>query len=75
MDYDSRCLGTLGSGNHYVEININQQNNAFITVHSGSRNLGQKVCNYHQTILHNSSKFNFDAFNKRAEKIPKKDKR
>ena len=43
-----RALGTLGSGNHYVEFNENDEETAYISVHSGSRSLGQAVCNYHQ---------------------------
>jgi tRNA-splicing ligase RtcB len=31
------CLGTLGAGNHYFEVNVNAEGYAFFTVHSGSR--------------------------------------
>jgi len=57
-------LGTLGGGNHYIEINININNeeNKYLTIHSGSRNLGTKVCMYHQNKTFD--KFNWELYNK-----------
>jgi len=72
IEYDIKSIGTLGSGNHYIEINVNSENKAYITVHSGSRNLGQKVCNYHQSILNSYCKFNWNEYNRLASKISKK---
>ena len=50
--YDLQTLQTLGGGNHFIELNYNNDNEnntmVFITVHSGSRNIGQKICQYHQ---------------------------
>jgi RNA-splicing ligase RtcB len=40
-------LMSLGSGNHYIELAINDLGEYLVSVHSGSRNLGQKVCDYH----------------------------
>lgn len=42
-------LGTLGGGNHFIELNENN-GRYFLTIHSGSRSLGVKVANYHQKI-------------------------
>lgn len=42
-------LGTLGGGNHFIEVNENQ-GRYFLTIHSGSRSLGLKVANYHQRV-------------------------
>ncbi|SNR72673.1 RtcB family protein [Desulfurobacterium atlanticum] len=39
-------IGTLGSGNHFIEIGIDEDGNYYLTVHTGSRNLGLKVCNH-----------------------------
>lgn len=41
-------LGTLGGGNHFIEIDIDKDNNKWLIIHSGSRNFGLKVCEYHQ---------------------------
>lgn len=42
-----KSLGTLGGGNHFIEIGDNGDED-FVTIHTGSRNLGKKVCEYHQ---------------------------
>ena len=43
-------LGTLGGGNHFIEVNEGKEND-YIVVHSGSRHLGGDVCNYYTKIL------------------------
>ena len=41
-------VGTLGSGNHFIELQRNVETNELtIMVHSGSRNFGYKICNYY----------------------------
>ncbi|OMH40664.1 RtcB family protein [Desulfurobacterium indicum] len=39
-------VGTLGSGNHFIELGMDDKGNYYLTVHSGSRNLGLRVCIY-----------------------------
>jgi tRNA-splicing ligase RtcB len=44
MKNDSgRQLGTLGGGNHFIEIDHDQHDNVWIVIHSGSRNIGHKT--------------------------------
>lgn len=50
LDYIKRSLGTLGGGNHFIELDEDEQGCKYLVVHSGSRNLGVKVCNYFQSI-------------------------
>lgn len=46
MFYNS--VGSLGGGNHFIEIGESTKDGAhYLTIHSGSRNFGLKVCNYH----------------------------
>ena len=40
-------IGTLGGGNHFIEIGASLNNDYFLTIHSGSRNFGTRVCEYH----------------------------
>ena len=40
-------LGTLGGGNHFIEIQKDSENHIWIMVHSGSRNIGLKVAEYY----------------------------
>jgi len=39
-------LGTLGGGNHFCEVQYDQDDNVWIMLHSGSRNIGKKVGDY-----------------------------
>lgn len=43
-------LGTLGSGNHFIEIDEDSENNKYLIIHSGSRNLGKQVADYYQKL-------------------------
>lgn len=46
-------LGTLGGGNHFIEIQKGDDNHIWFMIHSGSRNLGYKVANYYNEIAKN----------------------
>lgn len=43
-------LGTLGAGNHFIEIQKGDDGFIWFMIHSGSRNLGHKVCTYYNGI-------------------------
>jgi len=45
-----RSIGTLGGGNHFIEINKDKDDNLYLVIHSGSRNLGKQVAEYYQNI-------------------------
>ncbi len=45
-----RSLGTLGGGNHFIEIDVDDNGNKYIVIHSGSRNLGTQVAKFYQKI-------------------------
>ncbi len=51
-EYESALhqLGTLGGGNHFIEIQKDQDGYIWIMVHSGSRNLGKKVADFYNKI-------------------------
>ena len=49
MDRAYLSLGTLGGGNHFIEVGENEEC-YILFVHSGSRNLGVQVASYHQNI-------------------------
>lgn len=50
MDYAVRSIGTLGSGNHFIEVGRDEEDFVWVTVHSGSRNLGLKIANHWQKV-------------------------
>ncbi len=41
-------IGTLGGGNHFIEIGKDEEENKYLLIHSGSRNFGKQVAEYHQ---------------------------
>lgn len=47
-DTAAHSLGTLGGGNHFIEMNKTDDGRLFLVIHSGSRHLGVKVANHHQ---------------------------
>ena len=45
-----RSLGTLGGGNHFIEIDRAADGTNYLVIHSGSRNLGKQVAEYYQRL-------------------------
>lgn len=49
LDRVLASMGTLGGGNHFIEIGRSPNTGEkWITIHTGSRNFGKRVCDYHQ---------------------------
>lgn len=46
----SQQIGTLGGGNHFIEIEKGNDDELYLTIHSGSRNFGLKVATYYQQM-------------------------
>ena len=45
-----RSLGTLGGGNHFIEIDRSEDGSYYLVIHSGSRNLGKQVAEIYQQL-------------------------
>ena len=45
-----RSLGTLGGGNHFIEIDRSEDGTNYLVIHSGSRNLGKQVAELYQQL-------------------------
>lgn len=43
-----KSLGSLGGGNHFIEIDKDEDNNKYLVIHTGSRNLGKQVAELYQ---------------------------
>ena len=43
-------LGSLGGGNHFLEIDKDEEENLYLVIHTGSRHLGLEVADYYQTL-------------------------
>ncbi len=44
----AESIGTLGGGNHFIELDRDEEGNLYLVIHTGSRNLGLQVAEYYQ---------------------------
>ena len=47
-----RSIGTLGGGNHFIEVDRDEEGNQYLVIHTGSRNLGKQIAEYHQNMAY-----------------------
>jgi len=47
-------IGTLGGGNHFIELGKDEGESLYLVIHSGSRNLGKQVCEHYQNVAADS---------------------
>mgnify|MGYP001026192816 CR=1 FL=1 len=64
-----KSLGTLGGGNHFIEIDAASDGTKYLVIHSGSRNLGKQVAEYYQNLAIDLNAGKADYFEKRDELI------
>ena len=64
-----RSLGTLGGGNHFIEIDRASDGTNYMVIHSGSRNLGKQVAELYQTLAVDLAKGIGDYLEAREELI------
>ena len=50
VHYLECSLGSLGGGNHFIEVDKSENGDLYLIVHSGSRNLGKQVCDIYQAL-------------------------
>ena len=60
-----RSLGTLGGGNHFIEVDQAADGTKYLVIHSGSRNLGKQVAEYYQHLAVDLNKGKEEYFAKR----------
>lgn len=64
-----RSLGTLGGGNHFIEVDEASDGTKYLVIHSGSRNLGKQVAEYYQHLAIDLNAGKADLFERRDELI------
>ncbi len=64
-----RSLGTLGGGNHFIEVDRSAAGEKYLIIHSGSRNLGKQVAEYYQHLAVDLNLGKEDYFRRREEII------
>ena len=69
IDNALRSIGTLGGGNHFIEIDRDSDNHLWLVIHTGSRHAGLEVCNYYQNLAYKNLKDNKELRNELIEKL------
>lgn len=46
----NKSIGSLGGGNHFIELDKDDEGNVYLVIHTGSRNLGKQVAEIYQTM-------------------------
>lgn len=64
-----RSLGTLGGGNHFIEIDAAADGTKYLVIHSGSRNLGKQTAEYYQQLAIDLNAGKADLFEKKSALI------
>ena len=54
IDRATLSVGTLGGGNHFIELGKDEEGQLYLIVHSGSRSLGKYVCDHYQNAAANA---------------------
>lgn len=67
-------LGSLGGGNHFIEVGENSKGELFLVIHSGSRNIGGQVAKYYQDIAIGNLTDNSKEREKLIERLKKEGK-
>ena len=58
VDRAMKSLGTLGGGNHFIEVDRGNDGKLWLVIHTGSRHLGIEVCKYYQDLAYNKIRNN-----------------
>ena len=71
LDRAEKSIGTLGGGNHFIEVDKDEDGTLYLVVHSGSRHLGVEIASYYQKLayeqLNRCSKVEVDELVKRLK--------
>ena len=62
LDKELNAIGSLGGGNHFIEVDKDEEGNLYIVIHSGSRHLGKEVADIYQDLAY-----------KQCNEVPAKD--
>ena len=65
----NRAIGTLGGGNHFIEVDVDDEGNKYLVIHTGSRNMGNQVSNYYQELAIQLCSGKEEMFKKKEEII------
>ena len=56
-DIHTGNLGTVGGGNHFIELDEDKNGQKYLVIHTGSRTLGKEIAQYHQDIAMQQNRY------------------
>ncbi len=68
-DWIEKSIGSLGGGNHFIEIDVDDFDNKYLVIHSGSRNLGVQIANYYQDLANKICNHNFKEYKSKVNEV------
>lgn len=71
IEYLKQSLASLGGGNHFIEVDVDDEGNHYLVVHTGSRNLGKQVCEIYQNKAMENCSYKKELEKERKELISK----
>ena len=74
IDRITKSAGTLGGGNHFIELDKDDEGNVWLVIHTGSRNLGKQVADIYQKLAINATHDNGNERENIIEKLKKEGK-
>lgn len=55
-NYELYRIASLGSGNHFIEVDADSEGNKYLIIHSGSRHLGVSICQHYMEVANENRK-------------------
>lgn len=66
-----KSVGSLGGGNHFIEIDKSEDGELYLIIHSGSRNLGKQVAEYYQDLADKIVNHDMEDYKRNVEEVLK----
>lgn len=66
-----KSLGSVGGGNHFIELGKSKNGEIWLFIHTGSRNLGKQVAEYYQDIAFNNCNKQKSEYNEKVKNLVK----
>lgn len=71
IQWIENSVGSLGGGNHFIEIDESEEKEKYLVIHSGSRNLGVQVADYYQSLADQLCNYDLIEYENKREEILK----
>lgn len=68
-EWIENSVGSLGGGNHFIEIDESDDGEKYLVIHSGSRNLGTQVADYYQSLADQICNYDLLGYVKKRDEV------